>query len=112
MKMTKQEREFFYGPTPEKEPQATVPATTKRGWVKFWNCDSGTGTLEQFDGGPSLYFHASGCIGRGFKSFTRGQFVEYAIGVNRRGPIAFSVRPLRPDEVGGGRDDRPSGQNA
>lgn len=71
----------------------------KRGRVKFWSDRRGNGSITQDDGGPALYFHAATVLGCGHKNLMRGQFVEYEVGVNHVGPVAFSVRPLRPEEV-------------
>lgn len=71
----------------------------QRGMVKYWNCARGAGSISPDDGGPVVYVHASCVTGEGKKNLMRGQFVEYELGANYIGPIAYNVRGLRPDEV-------------
>jgi cold shock CspA family protein len=71
-----------------------------RGTVENWGRDSGYGYIKA-RGGGRYWFHADSIVcetPRKQRNMLKGQLVVFEPGVTKRGPIAVSVRPLRPGE--------------
>jgi cold shock protein len=66
---------------------------TVTGQVKFFNESKGFGFISQANG-PDVFVHFSAIQGKGFKTLTEGQQVEFTIGQGQKGPQAENVNPL------------------
>ncbi len=61
-----------------------------RGTVKWFNSEKGYGFIAQEDG-PDLFVHYSEIQGRGFRSLTEGDTVEFEITDGKKGKQASAV---------------------
>lgn len=66
---------------------------TVTGQVKFFNESKGFGFISQANG-PDVFVHFSAIQGKGFRTLTEGQQVEFTIGQGQKGPQAENVNPL------------------
>jgi CspA family cold shock protein len=63
-----------------------------KGKVKWFDQKKGFGFITPDDGGEDLFVHHTNILGRGFRSLSEGQEVEYEVGQGRKGPQATNVR--------------------
>lgn len=54
------------------------------GTVKFFNTTKGYGFIEQTDGGPDVFVHASALQRSGMASLVEGQKVSFDITIDKR----------------------------
>ena len=62
--------------------------------VKWFNADKGFGFITPDAGGPDVFAHFSAIVGRGYRSLTEGQEVEYEVKDGPKGPQASDIKPL------------------
>ncbi len=63
------------------------------GYVKAWNKEKGWGFLCG-QNGVDYFVHHSGIAGKGYKSLTEGEDVEFELEKNDRGIMAVYVKQL------------------
>jgi cold shock protein len=68
-----------------------VQVTT--GTVKFFNAEKGYGFISR-DGAPDVFVHYSAIDGRGYRSLTEGQRVEFEIVPGKKGEQAANARVI------------------
>ncbi|OVZ55120.1 cold-shock protein [Pigmentiphaga sp. NML080357] len=66
----------------------------QKGKVKWFNADKGYGFITPESGGPDVFAHFSAIVGRGYRSLTEGQEVEYEVKDGPKGPQAADIKPL------------------
>lgn len=64
-----------------------------QGTVKWFNSEKGYGFIAR-DGGGDLFVHFSAIEGRGYRSLTEGQPVEFEVQQGAKGEEATNVRGL------------------
>lgn len=64
------------------------------GIVKWFNAEKGFGFITPDAGGADVFAHFSAISGRGYRSLTEGQAVEFEINDGPKGPQAADIRPL------------------
>jgi cold shock protein len=69
----------------------SVQVTT--GTVKFFNAEKGYGFISR-EGAPDVFVHYSAIDGRGYRSLTEGQRVEFEIVPGKKGEQAANVRVI------------------
>jgi CspA family cold shock protein len=79
----------------------------EKGKVKWFNVSMGYGIITR-DAGGDVYVHYSAIRGRGSKSLTAGQAVEYALVEGKNGPEARDVHAQQE----GDRDEEPPSEVA
>jgi CspA family cold shock protein len=67
----------------------------KRGKVKWFNSSKGYGFIESDEGTKDIFVHYSAIQGKGYKSLTQGEIVEYEITEGPNGPQATKVVKLQ-----------------
>ena len=65
-----------------------------RGTVKWFNESKGYGFIAPESGGKDIFVHFSAIEGKGFRTLTEGQQVEFEIEEDAKGPKAAHVNPL------------------
>jgi cold shock protein len=63
------------------------------GTVKFFNAEKGYGFISR-EGAPDVFVHYSAIDGRGYRSLTEGQRVEFEVVPGNKGEQAANVRVL------------------
>jgi CspA family cold shock protein len=63
------------------------------GTVKWFNDSKGFGFITPEDGGDDLFAHFSAIQGRGFKTLTEGQRVNFDVTTGPKGKQASNIRP-------------------
>jgi cold shock protein len=63
------------------------------GTVKFFNAEKGYGFICR-EGAPDVFVHYSAIDGRGYRSLTEGQRVEFEVVPGNKGEQAANVRVL------------------
>lgn len=66
----------------------------QQGKVKWFNADKGFGFITPDAGGPDVFAHFSAITGRGYRSLTEGQEVEYEVKEGPKGPQAADIKPM------------------
>ncbi len=66
----------------------------QKGKVKWFNADKGFGFITPDAGGPDVFAHFSAITGRGYRSLTEAQEVEYEVKDGPKGPQASDIKPL------------------
>ncbi|MFA5489026.1 MAG: cold shock domain-containing protein [Candidimonas sp.] len=66
----------------------------QKGIVKWFNAEKGFGFITPDAGGTDVFAHFSAISGRGYRSLTEGQAVEFEINDGPKGPQAADIRPL------------------
>lgn len=66
---------------------------TVTGKVKWFNEAKGFGFIEQ-QSGPDVFAHFSAIQGKGFKSLSEGQEVEFTVTQGQKGLQAENIKPL------------------
>lgn len=61
------------------------------GVVKWFNNAKGFGFIEPADGGEDVFVHYSEIRSDGYKTLTRGQFVEFEVKKGPKGAQALNV---------------------
>ena len=61
------------------------------GTVKFFNAEKGYGFISR-EGAPDVFVHYSAIDGKGYRSLTEGQRVEFEIVPGKKGEQAANVR--------------------
>jgi cold shock protein len=69
----------------------SVQVTT--GTVKFFNAEKGYGFISR-EGAPDVFVHYSAIDGKGYRSLTEGQRVEFEIVPGKKGEQAANVRVI------------------
>ncbi len=64
------------------------------GTVKWFNDSKGFGFITPEQGGEDLFAHFSAIQGKGFKTLSEGQRVEFDITRGPKGQQASNIRPL------------------
>jgi cold shock protein len=63
------------------------------GTVKFFNAEKGYGFISR-EGAPDVFVHYSAIDGKGYRSLTEGQRVEFEIVPGKKGEQAANVRVI------------------
>jgi CspA family cold shock protein len=72
----------------------------KRGKVKWFNSSKGYGFIEAEEGTTKdIFVHYSAIQGKGYKSLTQGETVEYEITEGPNGPQASKVFKLQQNKA-------------
>ena len=64
------------------------------GKVKWFNADKGFGFITPDAGGADVFAHFSAIEGRGYRSLSEGQAVEFEVNDGPKGPQAAQFRGL------------------
>ncbi len=64
------------------------------GKVKWFNADKGFGFITPDAGGADVFAHFSAIEGRGYRSLSEGQAVEFEVNDGPKGPQAAQIRGL------------------
>jgi CspA family cold shock protein len=67
---------------------------TQTGTVKWFNDAKGFGFIKPDNGGEDLFAHFSQIEGKGFRTLTEGQRVEFEVTQGQKGPQASRIRPI------------------
>lgn len=65
-----------------------------RGRVKWFNEGKGYGFITPEDGSKDVFVHYSAILGKGFKTLTEQQEVEFTVEMSAKGPQAVNVEKL------------------
>jgi CspA family cold shock protein len=68
--------------------------SSAQGTVKWFSAGKGFGFLVPDGGGPDIFVHYSAIAGRGFRSLTENQRVEFEVRQGGKGPQAENVRDI------------------
>jgi len=66
----------------------------QRGTVKWFNEQKGFGFITPEGGGDDVFVHYSAIDGRGFRTLTENQRVEFEVAKGPKGPQAKRVVPV------------------
>ncbi|MEU2258142.1 cold-shock protein [Nocardia xishanensis] len=66
----------------------------QQGTVKWFDNLKGFGYILPDRGGPDLFVHYTQIEGRGWRSLTEGQRVQFTIGTSRKGIVARDVKKV------------------
>jgi CspA family cold shock protein len=65
------------------------------GTVKWFNESKGFGFIAPDDGSKDVFVHYSTIEGKGFRTLSEGQKVEFDSKVGPKGPQATAVKPVK-----------------
>lgn len=63
------------------------------GKVKWFNAEKGFGFITPDTGGADVFAHFSAIEGRGYRSLSEGQIVEFEVKDGPKGPQAAEIHP-------------------
>ena len=73
-----------------KYPKKFKDGIRRDGIVKWYSSEKGFGFIEQ-DQGEDIFVHQSEIIQSGFRYLNLGDYVEFEIGMGKKGPVALKV---------------------